>query len=62
MKRKKILDAIIILGVAVILLFVAFNTHVYNGLNKGICIDINSRCYGVEIVGQPGFFANPSDW
>lgn len=40
----------------VIFLFLFHNVFIYDGLNKGIGINVFNQSYGLEIVGEPGFF------
>jgi len=32
--------------------------HFYSGLNKGVVSCINNQSYGIEVIGELGFFYN----
>jgi hypothetical protein len=49
----------IILTVALII--IALNTHIYNGLNKGVVIGTPTYSIGLEVVGDPGVFVCNAD-
>lgn len=52
---RKLITALLALYVV---LYIALNMHVYNGLNKGLVIDLQPSTYsvGLEVVGETGLF------
>jgi hypothetical protein len=47
---------LVIISVIVILVLLVLSLHSYNGLNKGVYIDIVNNSIGFEYAGTPGFF------
>jgi hypothetical protein len=47
---------LVIISIIVVIVLLVLSLHSYDGLNKGVYIDILNNSIGFEIVGTPGFF------